>query len=117
MALMSMVRAMSRAGAWRLRSAAIVDVPQLRELLRAAGPPLLFGLRLWASVCLPPTSRSGSNSTPRPGPERPWRRLCRADLGDAGRRLGGHHRAVLRRVRISEPGHAGHKSLETGQEA
>ncbi len=48
MRLMSMIRA----GAWRSRSAAIVDLRQLKELLRAAGPPLLFGLRLWALVCL-----------------------------------------------------------------
>src|SRR5215208_5840001 len=28
------------------------DTKRLKEALRAAGPPLLFGLRLWASVCL-----------------------------------------------------------------
>jgi uncharacterized membrane protein YccC len=30
----------------------ILDARRLTEALRAAGPPLLFGLRLWASVCL-----------------------------------------------------------------
>jgi uncharacterized membrane protein YccC len=34
------------------RSNAIFDTGRLEEVLRAAGPPLLFGLRLWASVCL-----------------------------------------------------------------
>lgn len=28
------------------------DAARLKEAWRAAGPPLLFGLRLWASVCL-----------------------------------------------------------------
>ena len=35
-----------------LRASAIFDTRRLKEALRAAGPPLLFGLRLWASVCL-----------------------------------------------------------------
>jgi uncharacterized membrane protein YccC len=35
-----------------LRSTAIFETGRLKEALRAAGPPLLFGLRLWASVCL-----------------------------------------------------------------
>jgi hypothetical protein len=30
----------------------IFDARRLTEALRAASPPLLFGLRLWASVCL-----------------------------------------------------------------
>ena len=30
----------------------IFDARRLTEALRAAGPPLLFGLRMWASVCL-----------------------------------------------------------------
>src|ERR1700726_513288 len=30
----------------------IFDARRLTEALKAAGPPLLFGLRLWASVCL-----------------------------------------------------------------
>jgi len=30
----------------------IFDSRRLTEALKAAGPPLLFGLRLWASVCL-----------------------------------------------------------------
>jgi uncharacterized membrane protein YccC len=34
------------------RDGAGFDIRQLQEALRAAGPPLLFGLRLWASVCL-----------------------------------------------------------------
>jgi hypothetical protein len=35
-----------------LRASAIFDTRRLKEGLRAAGPPLLFGFRLWASVCL-----------------------------------------------------------------
>jgi Fusaric acid resistance protein family len=35
-----------------LPSSAIVNLPRLTEVLRAAGPPLLFGTRLWASVSL-----------------------------------------------------------------
>jgi len=35
-----------------LRSNANFEMTQLKALLRAAGPPLLFGVRLWASVCL-----------------------------------------------------------------
>jgi uncharacterized membrane protein YccC len=34
------------------RSNAIFETRRLGEVLGAAGPPLLFGLRLWASVCL-----------------------------------------------------------------
>src|SRR5271166_1346220 len=34
------------------RSSAIFDGWRLTDALRTAGPPLLFGLRLWASVCL-----------------------------------------------------------------
>lgn len=30
----------------------VLDTERFKELLRAAGPPLLFGLHLWASVCL-----------------------------------------------------------------
>ena len=30
----------------------VLDPGQLADALRIAGPPLLFGLRLWASVCL-----------------------------------------------------------------
>jgi uncharacterized membrane protein YccC len=41
-----------RAGDPPQRSNAILDARRLTDLLRAAGPPLLFGLRLWASVCL-----------------------------------------------------------------
>jgi uncharacterized membrane protein YccC len=33
-------------------SAAASDAARVLDALRAAGPPLLFGLRLWASVCL-----------------------------------------------------------------
>jgi uncharacterized membrane protein YccC len=31
---------------------AIFDARRLKEALRAAGPPLLFGIRLWVSVCV-----------------------------------------------------------------
>jgi uncharacterized membrane protein YccC len=48
MASMSIIRQ----GAWRLRPATIFDLRRFEGVLRAAGPPLLFGLRLWASVCL-----------------------------------------------------------------
>src|ERR1700751_1011972 len=41
--------AMNRAA---LGAAEIFDATWLKGALRAAGPPLLFGLRLWASVCL-----------------------------------------------------------------
>jgi uncharacterized membrane protein YccC len=34
------------------RPSAIFDAPRLQEVLTAAAPPLLFGLRLWVSVCL-----------------------------------------------------------------
>src|SRR5215468_11727281 len=40
------------AGAPPQRPGAILDAWRLTDLLRAAGPPLLFGLRLWISVCL-----------------------------------------------------------------
>lgn len=36
----------------RRRSTAIFDSKRLRHAWQAAGPPLLFGLRSWASVCL-----------------------------------------------------------------
>ena len=35
-----------------LRASAIFDTRRLKKALRAAGPPLLFGFRLWVSVCL-----------------------------------------------------------------
>jgi uncharacterized membrane protein YccC len=41
-----------RAGDLPSRPSAILDAQRLRDTLAAAGPPLLFGLRLWASVCL-----------------------------------------------------------------
>ena len=41
-----------RSGDPSLRASAIFFATQLKKALRAAGPPLLFGLRLWASVCL-----------------------------------------------------------------
>ena len=41
-----------QAGDPALRASAIFDTRRLKDALRAAGPPLLFGLRLWASVCL-----------------------------------------------------------------
>src|SRR6266513_5660141 len=34
------------------RSSTVFDAAGLTDALRATGPPLLFGLRLWASVCL-----------------------------------------------------------------
>jgi len=34
------------------RSSTVFDAGRITDALRAAGPPLLFGLRLWASVCL-----------------------------------------------------------------
>ena len=40
------------AGGSPRRSGAIFDPVRLANAARAAGPPLLFGLRLWASVCL-----------------------------------------------------------------
>ena len=40
------------AGRLKRRRAAIWDTTQLTDAVKAAGPPLLFGLRLWASVCL-----------------------------------------------------------------
>src|SRR6201981_6633 len=41
-----------RAGSPPQRLSAIFSAIWLADALRAAGPPLLFGLRLWASVCL-----------------------------------------------------------------
>src|SRR5436853_2035828 len=42
----------SRAGGSQRQSSAFFNTQRLTEALRAAGPALLFGLRLWASVCL-----------------------------------------------------------------
>ncbi len=47
-----MTEAESRASGPPERSSPIFDPQRLRDTLAAAGPPLLFGLRLWASVCL-----------------------------------------------------------------
>jgi uncharacterized membrane protein YccC len=47
-----MSRAEIRAGGSQRQSSAFFNAQRLTELLRAAGPALLFGLRLWASVCL-----------------------------------------------------------------
>jgi uncharacterized membrane protein YccC len=47
-----MAEAESQAGGSPQQSGAFFDAQRLTEVLRAAGPPLLFGLRLWASVCL-----------------------------------------------------------------
>src|SRR5271166_6912239 len=47
-----MKRAELRASGWPPRWTTIFDAGQLTDTARAAGPPLLFGLRLWASVCL-----------------------------------------------------------------
>src|SRR6266850_4161235 len=41
-----------RAGGSQRQSSAFFDAQRLTDALRAAGPALLFGLRLWASVCL-----------------------------------------------------------------
>ena len=35
-----------------LRPIATLDMARLEQPLRVAGPALLYGLRLWASVCL-----------------------------------------------------------------
>src|SRR5215510_2493915 len=47
-----MTDAQYRVGDPPQRSSVILDALGLREALAVAGPPLLFGLRLWASVCL-----------------------------------------------------------------
>jgi hypothetical protein len=47
-----MDRTALRAGDPLLRSHVIFDTKRLREALRRAGPPLIFGLRLWTSVYL-----------------------------------------------------------------
>jgi hypothetical protein len=47
-----MSRAEIRAGGSQPQSSAFFNTQRLTEALRAAGPALLFGLRLWASVCL-----------------------------------------------------------------
>ena len=47
-----MSRAEIPAGGWQQQSSAFFNAQRLTEALRAAGPALLFGLRLWASVCL-----------------------------------------------------------------
>jgi uncharacterized membrane protein YccC len=47
-----MSRAEIRAGGSQRQSSAFFNTQRLAEALKAAGPALLFGLRLWASVCL-----------------------------------------------------------------
>jgi uncharacterized membrane protein YccC len=47
-----MSRAEIRAGDPQQQSSAFFNAQRLTVALRAAGPALLFGLRLWASVCL-----------------------------------------------------------------
>src|SRR5258705_9412040 len=47
-----MTQAEIRAGGPQQQSSAFFNAQRLTETLRAAGPALLFGLRLWASVCL-----------------------------------------------------------------
>src|SRR5712671_6267747 len=47
-----MSRAEIRAGGPQQQSRAFFNAQRLTVALRAAGPALLFGLRLWASVCL-----------------------------------------------------------------
>src|SRR5437773_7847071 len=47
-----MSRAEIGAGGSQRQSSAFFNAQRLTEALRAAGPALLFGLRLWASVCL-----------------------------------------------------------------
>ena len=47
-----MVEARHRLDGSQQRWAVIFDAWRRNDALRAAGPPLLFGLRLWASVCL-----------------------------------------------------------------
>src|SRR6267154_2358625 len=47
-----MSRAEIRAGVPQRQSSAFFNAQRLTVALRAAGPALLFGLRLWVSVCL-----------------------------------------------------------------
>ncbi|HWX71626.1 MAG TPA: FUSC family protein, partial [Xanthobacteraceae bacterium] len=47
-----MIRGIPRAGSLPLRSGALFDTGRLEKVLRPTGPALLFGLRLWAAVCL-----------------------------------------------------------------
>ena len=47
-----MTEAGQTANASPQRRSAILDLRGLTDALTAAGPPLLFGLRLWVSVCL-----------------------------------------------------------------
>src|SRR3989440_4017962 len=47
-----MSRAEIPAGGWQQQSSAFFNAQRLAEALQATGPALLFGLRLWASVCL-----------------------------------------------------------------
>ncbi len=47
-----MIEARHRLDSSHQRWAGIFDAWRRNDALRAAGPPLLFGLRLWASVCL-----------------------------------------------------------------
>src|SRR5271163_2150441 len=47
-----MTEAEIRTGGPPRQSSAFFDTQRLTEAFRAVGPPLLFGLRLWASVCL-----------------------------------------------------------------
>jgi uncharacterized membrane protein YccC len=47
-----MFRTILHPGAPPIRLRAPFSAEQLRTLLRTTGPPLLFGFRLWASVCL-----------------------------------------------------------------
>jgi uncharacterized membrane protein YccC len=47
-----MTEAEARAGRSSRQPSATLNARRLTDALRSAGPPLLFGLRLWASVCL-----------------------------------------------------------------
>src|SRR5437868_15333383 len=47
-----MSRAEIRAGGSQPQSSAFFNTQRLAEALQATGPALLFGLRLWAPVCL-----------------------------------------------------------------
>ena len=47
-----MTEARHRLGGSLPRCTDVLDAWRLTDALRAADPPLLFGLRLWASVCL-----------------------------------------------------------------
>ena len=64
---------LSITGGLGIRSSSTRSLTLLTNAARAAGPPLLFGVRLWVSSVSPSTSPSGSSSTTRIGPGQPRR--------------------------------------------